>query len=116
MFNTINRDVLILFPKQPLFDWVNFIFPDDKMVCKKPMAHDEGDIFLIPEFDHPDYAIEFLKDNFVDFFEHELFEWTTDENFWPDKLSWEMFENWFHYSIQSVVMDTLDDEIIKEDY
>jgi hypothetical protein len=116
MYNAINRDVLILFPKQPLFDWVNYIFPDDKMICPIPMKHDEGDIFLIPEFDHPDDAIEYLKENFIDFFEQQLFDWTTDENLWPENLTWEMFEDWFHYSIQSMVMDTLDEDIEKEDY
>lgn len=65
MFETINRDALIIFPKQPLFDWVNYIFPDDKMTCPKPMKHDEGDVYLIPEFDHPDDAIEYLKENLV---------------------------------------------------
>jgi hypothetical protein len=112
----VNRDVLILFPKQPLFDWANYIFPDEKMKCPKPMEHDEGDVFLIPEFTHPDDAIEYVKENFIEFFEQELFDWTTDENLWPDNLTWELFENWFHYSIQSVVMDTLDEEIEKEDF
>lgn len=116
MFETINRDVLILFPKQPLFDWVNYIFPDGKMECPKLMAHDEADIFLIPEFYHYDDAIEYLKENFIDFFKHQLFEWTMDEDLWPDNLTWEMFCNWFHFSIQSVVMDTLEDEIGKDDF
>jgi len=116
MFGTVNRDVLILFPKQPLFDWINYIFPDNKLECPKPMAHDAGDVFLIPEFTHPDDAIEYVKENFIEFFEQELFDCTTDENLWPDNLTWELFENWFHYSIQSVVMDTLDEEIEKEDF
>ncbi len=116
MFDTINRNVLILFSKQPLFDWVNSIFPDNKKVYKQAMSHDAGSVFLIPEFDHPNEAIEFIKENFVVFFEHELFGWITDEDLWPDNLSWEMFESWFYYSIQSVVMDTLDDEIMKDDF
>ncbi|WP_147383942.1 hypothetical protein [Maribellus luteus] len=80
------------------------------------MAHDAGDVFLIPEFTHPDDAIEYLKENFIEFFEQELFDWTTDENLWPEKLTWELFETWFHYSIQSVVMDILDEEIEKKDF
>ncbi len=114
MFKTINRDVLIIFPKQPLFDWVNDIFPGDKLECPKTMEHNEGDIFLIPEFDHPDEAINYIRENFMKFFRHELLEWTTDKHLWPKNLSFEMFENWFHYSIQSVVVDTLVDKIKKE--
>ena len=116
MFENINRDILILFPKKPLFDWVNFIFPDDKMECPEPLAHDEGDLFLIPEFDNHIDAIEYVKDNFIDFFEHELFEWATDEDLWPENLTWELFQKWFHISIQSMVMDTLDEEIEKDDF
>ncbi len=115
MFESINRDVLILFPKQPLYDWANSIFPDDKMECPKPMTHDEGDVFLIPEFRHPGEAREYVRENFINFFEEELSDWVTDETLWQEKLTWEMFENWFHYSIQSVVKDRLDEEIIKED-
>ncbi len=116
MFQNINRDVLIIFPKKPLMDWANYIFPNDKMDCPKPMQHDEGDIFLIPEFDYPAKAIEYVKENFSDFFEHELFEWSTDENDWPQNRTWELFEKWFHYSVQSVVMDALNEKIEKNDY
>lgn len=116
MFESINRDALILFPKQPLFDWVNSIFKDQKIECPEPLAHDEGNIYLLPEMDHYSYTVEFLKENFEVFFEKELFEWCTDENDWPKKLTWEMFEEWFHYSIQSMVEDTLEEEIIKDEF
>jgi hypothetical protein len=116
MFDTISRDILILFPKKPLFDWANYIFPKDKLECSEPMAHDEGDIFLIPEFTNHNDAIEYVKENFIEFFKQELFDWTSDESLWPEKLTWELFDSWFHYSIQSVVMDTLDEEIKKDDF
>lgn len=116
MFKTVNRDALILFPKKPLFDWVNYIYPEDKIEYTQPMAHDEADIFLIDEFLHYSNAIEYLKENYLEFFQHELFDWTTDENLWPEKLTWELFEKWFDYSIQSVVIDTLDKRIIKDSH
>ncbi len=116
MFENINRDALILFPKQPLFDWVNYIFDDEEIKGSEPLTHDEGDVFLLPEFDHPDETIEYLKDNYIAFFKHELFEWTPDENLWPEKLTWEMFQEWFSYSIQSMVIDTLDEKIEKDEY
>ncbi len=111
-----DRDVLILFPKKQLYDWVKYIYPDEQMECPEPMTHDEADIFLIPEFDHHSDAIEYLKENYLEFFQQELFDWTTDENLWPERLTWELFEKWIDFSIQSVVMDTLDKRIIKENY
>ncbi|MDA3892265.1 MAG: hypothetical protein PF517_11435 [Salinivirgaceae bacterium] len=116
MFETINRDMLIIFPKQPLMDWVNYIFTDYKHECPKPLEHDQGNTYLIPEFDHPDDAVQFVKQNFKRFFENELFDWSTDEKDWPEKLTWELFEKWFHYSVQSLVMDTVEGNIEKEDY
>jgi hypothetical protein len=116
MFETINRDVLILFPKQPLFDWANSVFPKDKMDCPKLMEHDQGNIYLIPETNCPDDAIKYLKKNFKQFFEQQLFEWCIDEETWPEKLTWKLFEEWFHYSVQSMVMDAGISAIIKDEY
>ena len=114
MFEHINRDILILFPKQPLLDWANRVMPDHKMECPTFFAHDEANTYLIPETDSPEDALTELKVNFKLFFEEELFHWCVDENLWPEKLTWKMFEEWFHYSIQSMIVDVLDEPIIKD--
>ena len=115
MYDTINRDVLILFPKQPLFDWVNKIFPDDKLDCPELMAHDEANVYLIPETDYPEAGLVYLKKNFKTFFELELEEWSLDENTWPQKLTWKLFQGWFHFSIQSMVTDMVNVPIVKHE-
>jgi len=111
MFDTINRDALIVYPKQALIDWVNTVFPEDPMECPKMFEHDEGTIYLIPEFDHYDHALDFLKKNFKYFFDSELFGWCTDEEAWPQKRTWKMFQEFFHFSIQSVVINTVEGSI-----
>jgi len=116
MFENINRDALILFPKQALIDWVNYTFPDDPVGLPKLMGHDEGNIYLLPETDHYGEGIELLKKNFKEIFKEELFAWCIDEEFWPKNLTWKLFEEWFHYSIQSMVMDTVDRPVVKESY
>ncbi len=114
MFDTINRDALIIFPKPALYKWVNYIFPEDPVSPDKIMAHDAANIYLIPETNSPEDGIEFLKLNFKIIFEEELFEWCTDEEVWPKNLTWKLFEEWFHYSIQSMVMDTIEEALVKK--
>lgn len=114
MFETINRDVLIVFYKQPFIDWVNFVFDDDKIECPALLEHDQGNVYLIPEFNTPDEGMKYVKENFRDIFENELFGWCEDEETWPRDLSWEFFERCFHFSWQSVVLDMTEGEIQKE--
>ncbi len=116
MLETINRDALIIFPKQPFFDWLDGVYSDDKHKCPAPLTHDKGTVYLIPEHFNTDDSVKELKLNFKLYFEIELFGWCEDEKYWPKKLTWLMFEQWFHYSIQSTVLDVVDDEIEKEDY
>ncbi len=115
MFERVNRDVLIIFYKQPFIDWVNFVNGNDKIKCPALLEHDQGNIYLIPEFDTHDEAMEYVRENFINIFKNELFEWYEDEESWPRDLTWEFFEGYFHYSWQSVVMDTLEDDVQKEE-
>lgn len=114
MFESIDRDVLIVFYKQPFIDWVNFVYSDDKMECPELLEHDQGNVYLVPEFAYPDEAAEYVKENFRHFFENELFGWCENKEDWPKDLSWEFFERCFHYSWQSVVMDTIESDIQKD--
>lgn len=56
MLEHINRDAVIIFPKQPLMDWVNTIFPEEKIECPQIMTHDEANIYLIPETNNSEDA------------------------------------------------------------
>jgi hypothetical protein len=116
MLENVNRAVLIIFPKQPLIDWANRHNPNNKEECPKPMEHDQGNVYMIPEFDYPEDALAYVKQNLKCIFEYELMEWQTDENKWPEKRTWDIFEQWFHFSIQSVVVDIVKDSIKKYRY
>jgi hypothetical protein len=115
MFNTINRDVLILKPKQALFDWVQEVFGDELLEEGDPFEHDESNVYLIPELRHYSESLEYLKENYQLFLEDELEDWVLDEEDWPKDVSWEKFQEFFHISIQSVVCDTLNEPIIAQD-
>lgn len=116
MFESVNRDVLLVYPKKPLIDWVNYIFPDNPVTFSEEMGHDDGTIFLLPEKGSVLDTIDYLKRNYKPIFEHELFDWCEDKSLWPQKLTWQLFEEWFYYSIQTMVMDTVHGKISKEEY
>lgn len=116
MFESINRDVLIVHPKKPFIDWVNEVFPDDPVPYTEEPDHDEATVYLLHEKANPDEALAYLKRNFKPIFENELFDWCTDKDAWPKNLTWEKFEKWFHFRIHSMVMDTGKGNIVKEDY
>lgn len=114
MFANINRDILILKPKQALFDWVQTVFQDELIKEGPALEHDESNVYLIPEFDHYEGALEFLKDHYLDYMNFELLDWVTDEDTWPDDMSWELFQSFFHISIQSMAFDSMEEPVEKE--
>lgn len=111
-FFSINRYALITSPSRALIDWVNSIFPDDPVDYAdiEKEKHDQMDVFLIPEFDSTEDALDWLKDNCEEFLEQILDSWCTDEEAWPEKLDWALFERFLNYSVQSMVTDTVDEE------
>ena len=116
ILNIPNRNVLYLAPKQPLIDWVNHVFPDDQPErLEHPLAHENANIYLIPATETPEESVEWLKYNFRPILDEELLEWCTDTEDWPEPFTWEMFRTWFVISIQTMVFDTVDEEIERED-
>lgn len=49
---------------------------------------------------------QWLKRNFRELFEEELFGWYTDETMWPANRSFRLFGEWFSYSLFSMIFDT----------
>ncbi len=116
MFKTINRDVLILKPKQALFNWVQEVFEDELIEEGLPFAYDESNVYLIPEFNHYEESLEYLKKNYKLYMTEELEGWVLDEDKWPKDFSWKRFQEFFHISIQSMVYDTLKEPLLKEEF
>ena len=109
-FDSINRNAIVVKPKEALFNWVNSIYPDSPV-----SGVDEGIVYLIKEKDS-NYQIEnWLKRNFDEIFQNELNNWHTDESAWPPKRTYRQFKEWFDVEIHSMIVDMEDDEIIKEE-
>ena len=81
--HSIKRYVLYLAPKKRLIDWSNYIFPDSKEDFEDPLTHDGANLYLVPEFENPIKAMEWLKSNYENFFELQLEDYCLDVDLWP---------------------------------
>lgn len=115
---SINRSVLIVRPRQPLYDWLKTLAPEAPELEELPPDHDDADVFLIPDFLLSEQAEEWLKEN-VSYFSSMLFsQWWEEEEQWPSNRDWKTFNKYFSYNIQTQVRDVIDDDIqrIPEDF
>lgn len=108
-YDGINRNAIVVTPKQPLFDWVNTIYPESPVE-----AVHEGTVYLIREKDSNKQIERWLQRNFDNIFQNELNNWHTRETDWPPNRTYKQFKNWFHFEIHSVILDLEETEIVKD--
>jgi hypothetical protein len=103
----INRDLFFITTKQPFFDWYLRTFPLDPIFKSKTDFHDTASIFLIPEFNNDGEALEWMQNNWEEWFELLMEGWCTDESMWPPDRSWKLLNDFFDISYQSLIFDTV---------
>lgn len=108
-YESINRNAIVVKARKPLLDWVNFIYPDDPIT-----ETEEGTIYLIRERESNEEIEKWLKRNFDKIFQNELNDWHTDEEEWPQKRTFKLFQEWFDYEIHSMILDLEDTRITKD--
>ena len=111
-YDSINRNAITVKPKQPLFDWVNSIYPEDPVNATD--AANEGTVYLVRERDNNKKIENWLKKNFDNIFQNELNNWHTEEKDWPQKRTYSQFTRWFVFEIHSMVLDLEDKPVIKD--
>ena len=115
----INRDLLVITPKQACVDWANALGEEFELQMEDMSGHDAASTFLIPEFEDEEEALEWMEEGADGWFSLLLMEWTDDRSKWPEDLSWENLNNFFHVNYQSMVMDLVNEPSEKdsdEDY
>jgi hypothetical protein len=111
----INRDAITVSARKPLIDWVNSLDPMHPMQYRDPSKYDESTIYLIEELDTEEEFNEWIRENYLEIFEEELFSWIEDESKWPVPMTFELFTEWVQVSYQSMVTDLVHDEPIEHD-
>lgn len=111
----INRTAVVIKPKQPLIDWINGL-PDaeDPEFTLKDFSRDT-EVFLIPDQPSEKVALNYIKGLYAGIFCRLLSDICTEESWWPEKTDWPAFQEWFDLEIHSMVLDTVEDEIEREE-
>ena len=106
----VNRSYLTVIPKQSFWDWANPLQEDVSFAEGDDV---ESNIYLVEE-DFYD-LIPVLEKNYKKIFSNELSAITEDINLWPEKVSFELFLEWFSVDYGSMVMD-LEKSDLKADF
>lgn len=101
-FKNIKRSAVVLVPRQPFFDWL--LTHDADTIIDDEIR--TGNIYLLPDYETKQEIEQWLKRNFAELFEEELFGWYTDETMWPTNRSFKLFGEWFSYSLFPMLLDT----------
>lgn len=98
----LDRSAITITSKTPFIEWNNNLFPDLPM---EENVLGESRTYLINElFDTTDSII---KKNYKIIFEMELEVICTDEDEWPKKRNFKLFNEWFSHEISNWVIDLL---------
>ncbi|MCJ7700618.1 MAG: hypothetical protein MUO62_03465 [Anaerolineales bacterium] len=110
---TINRNLIIVKPKQPYVDWIN-VQPDQEPPVSLAYIQRDCHIYLIPEMVNEEEALEYIQAFKLEIFEIELDSWSRDTKIWPKKRTPAMFDEWFELEFHSMIFDLHRKRIRKE--
>ncbi len=112
--NAINRSALIVKPAQPFLDWLHQVDLTSARLTLEDLQR-EPTIYLVPECDSEDQAIESLGESVSDIFEEHLDGWYRVPTVWPTKRDLTTFRRWFEFSFHSMIVDLCNDVLEHEE-
>ena len=110
----LERLVTILKPKQAFLDWLKQLPDQDDDVDLEELRSD-CTALLLPPFESPDEAEDYLKEHIDDVFANECESWCESEEQWPADRTYEKLTEFFDIEFHSMVFDMLDDDMDDED-
>lgn len=100
----VDRIVAIIRPKQKMLEWLHDQ-PEVQANFSLQNLQTDCTALLIPPFESPRQAREYIKQTYQGIFEGELISWGLPKSSWPKDRSHELFETWFTVEFHSVVLD-----------
>lgn len=112
----VDRVVAVIKPTEVMLKWLNDHLDEEEKLNMESLQQD-CTVLLIPPFEEPEEAEEYLLSLHNEIFEGELASWEVDAKHWPTERSIEAFQQWFTLELHSMVYDigNLDDEMAAED-
>ena len=100
----VNRSALLVKPAQPFLDWLHRVDATSAQLTLEDLAR-EPMIYLLPEWETEEEALEHLAAVSSEIFEEQLNGWYRVPSVWPDDRELNAFLRWFDCSFHSVVAD-----------
>jgi hypothetical protein len=111
----INRSAILVKPAQPFLDWLHQVDPTSARL-KLDDLRLEPTIYLLPECESKEEAIECLGEVCTEIFEEQLDGWYRVPSAWPAERDLNAFLLlWFEWSLHSMIVDLGDDPIGHEE-
>ena len=107
----INRSAIVVKPAQPFLDWLHRVDPTSAHLTLDDLRLDPT-IYLLPECEGKEEAIEALREVCTEIFEEQLDGWYRVPAAWPAERDLNAFLLWFKWSLHSMIID-LGDYIIE---
>lgn len=111
----INRTAVVIKPREPFVTWMNNLPDAEEPEFTLEDFSRDSEVFLIPDQPSEKDSLDYIKGIYVEIFCRLLSDICTEEAWWPEKTDWKTFQEWFEIEIHSMVMDTVEDEIDREE-
>ena len=99
---------------QPFLDWLHHVDSTSRHLTLVDLGL-EPTIYLLPESDNEEQALEHLREVSAEIFEEELDGWYRVRCAWPEERGLSTFQRWFEFTFHSMVIDLGDDPIRHEE-
>jgi len=108
----MDRIVAVIKPTEELLEWINSLPLEKNNEPKISLEAIQADCtaLLIPPFDTPEEADDFIESIHEGIFENELMGWYIDENYWPANRDINLFNQYFTVEFHSMVFDLVESE------
>ena len=104
---TINRSALLVQPAQPFLNWLHGVDPASAHLTLDDLRL-EPTIYLLPEWETEEEALQHLAEVSGEIFEEQLNGWHRVPSVWPATRDLKAFLLWFDCSFHSMVVDVCD--------
>lgn len=116
----VNRTLLIVQPKQPFIEWINSLQDcPTKHVTLEFVRSIGPTTFLCPHFfESRKDLINDLKSSrmYDEVFSYMLFSWWVDDNAWPSKRTFKVFQEWFEIDVSLDLLDLVDSRVKRKKF
>jgi hypothetical protein len=106
----INRSAIIVKAAQPFLECLHRVDPTSAHLTLDDLRR-EPTIYLLPEWESKEEALEHLREISNEIFEEQLNGWYRVPAVWPGDRDLNSFRRWFECSFHSMVVDLCEEPI-----